>query len=124
MPIHLVLLLLTGAATQDERFFWENDYVGKPVNFYHGAAYQVPVIEDETIKIKCKVRAVSEDPYTIIWDFESFNATTTGKTILVNNTDGDMYAQDTITVTLDGPGEIDDKDITCSWVRSEVSRTK
>ena len=110
-------------STDQERFFWENDYVGKPVNFYHGAAYQVPVIEDETIKIKCKVRAVSEDPYTIIWDFESFNATTTGKTILVNNTDGDEYAQDTITVNISRPAEIDEKDIICSWENGKFSDT-
>ena len=124
MPIHLVLLLLTGAATpQDERFFWENDYVGKPVNFYHGAAYQIPVIEGETVEIKCKVRAVSEDPYTIIWDYENFNANTSGKTVLVNNTDGDEYAQDTITVNISRPLEIDDKDIICSWENGKFSDT-
>jgi len=111
------------AAFQEERFFWENDYVGKPVNFYHGAAYQIPVIEGETVDIKCKVRAVSEDPYTIIWDYENFHANTTGKTVLVNNTDGDEYAQDTITVNIDRPADIDDKDIICSWENGKFSDT-
>ena len=110
-------------STDQERFFWENDYVGKPVNFYHGAAYQIPVIEGETVEIKCKVRAVSEDPYTIIWDYENFNANTSGKTVLVNNTDGDEYAQDTITVNIDRPADIDDKDIICSWENGKFSDT-
>ena len=89
----LLLILLNFVASEEERFFWENDYVGKPVNFYHGAAYQIPVIEGDIAEIQCKVRAVSEDPYTIIWDSENFHANTTGKTVLVNNTDGDEYAQ-------------------------------
>merc|ERR1712183_909265 len=112
---------LTGG--EEERFFWENEDVGKPVNFYHGAAYQIPVIEGEIVKIDCKVRAVSEDPYTIIWDFENFHANTTGKTVLVNNTDGDEFAQDTITVNIDNPIDIDDKDIICSWENGKFSDT-
>ena len=43
-------IFLNFTASQEERFFWENDYVGKPVNFYHGAAYQIPVIEGEKVK--------------------------------------------------------------------------
>merc|ERR1712154_425724 len=74
-------------------------------------------------EIDCKVRAVSEDPYTIIWDYENFHANTTGKTGLVNNTDGDEYAQDTITVNIDRPAEIDDKDIICSWENGKFSDT-
>ena len=115
--------LISITASHEERFFWENDYVGKPVNFYHGAAYQIPVIEGEIVDIQCKVRAVSEDPYTIIWDYENFHANTTGKTVLVNNTDGDEYAQDTITVTIDNPADIDDRDIICSWENGKFSDT-
>ena len=81
------------------------------------------MIEGETVDIKCKVRAVSEDPYTIIWDYENFNANTSGKTVLVNNTDGDEYAQDTITVNISRPLEIDDKDIICSWENGKFSDT-
>ena len=119
----LLLIILNFAASEEERFFWENEDVGKPVNFYHGAAYQIPVIEGEIVKIHCKVRAVSEHPYTIIWDFENFHANTTGKTVLVNNTDGDEYAQDTITVNIDNPADIDDKDIICSWENGQFSDT-
>ena len=119
----LLLILLNFVASEEERFFWENDYVGKPVNFYHGAAYQIPVIEGDIAEIQCKVRAVSEDPYTIIWDYENFHANTTGKTVLVNNTDGDEYAQDTITVTIDNPADIDDRDIICSWENGKFSDT-
>ena len=107
----ILFLLVNFTASEEERFFWESDYVGKPINFYHGAAYQIPVIEGERVDIQCKVRAVSEDIYTIIWDYENFHANTTGKTILVNNTDGDEYAQDTITVTIDNPADIDDRDM-------------
>lgn len=121
--IILEIILIQFAASEEERFFWENDYVGKPVNFYHGAAYQIPVIEGETVDIQCKVRAVSEDIYTIIWDYENFHANTTGKTVLVNNTDGDEYAQDTITVTIDNPADIDDRDIICSWENAKFSDT-
>ena len=119
----LELILINLTASQEERFFWENDYVGKPVNFYHGAAYQIPAIEGEIVEIQCKVRAVSEDPYTIIWDYENFHANTTGRTVLVNNTDGDEYAQDTITVNIDNPADIDDQDIICSWENGKFSDT-
>ena len=119
----LFTILLNFAASEEDRFFWENDYVGKPVNFYHGAAYQIPVIEGEKVVILCKVRAVSEDSYKIIWDYESFHATTTGKTVLVNNTSGDEFAQDTITVNIDNPTDIDDKDIICSWENGQFSDT-
>ena len=119
----LFTILLNFAASEEDRFFWENDYVGKPVNFYHGAAYQIPVIEGEKVMILCKVRAVSEDSYKIIWDYESFHATTTGKTVLVNNTSGDEFAQDTITVNIDNPTDIDDKDIICSWENGQFSDT-
>ena len=119
--LELILIKLT--VSEEERFFWENDYVGKPVNFYHGAAYQIPVIEGEMVEIQCKVRAVSEDPYTIIWDFENFHANTTGKTVLVNNTAGDEFAQDTITVNIDNAADIDDQDIICSWENGKFSDT-
>merc|ERR1719225_824435 len=109
--------------TEEDRFFWSAEFVSKPNNFYHGAPSQIPVIGGEKVDIQCKVRAVSEDPYTIIWDFENFNANTTGKTVLVNNTDGDEYAQDTITVTIDNPADIDDKDIICSWENGKFSDT-
>lgn len=121
--IAVFLLFCIRNQAEEERFFWENDYVGKPVNFYHGAAYQIPVIEGERVDIQCKVRAVSEDIYTIIWDYENFHANTTGKTVLVNNTDGDEYAQDTITVTIDNPADIDDRDIICSWENAKFSDT-
>merc|ERR1719479_123922 len=61
-----IIPITSSSTTTEDRFFWENDYVGKPVNFYHGAAYQIPVIEGEIVEIQCKVRAVSEDSYTII----------------------------------------------------------
>ena len=117
------LIIINFAAFEEDRFFWANDYVGKPVNFYHGAAYQIPVIEGEIVEIQCKVRAVSEDSYSIIWDYEHFHANTTGKTVLVNNTNGDEYAQDTITVNIDNPADIDDKDIICSWENGKFSDT-
>merc|ERR1719411_1479352 len=119
----LLFILFDFAASEEDRFFWVNNYVGKPVNFYHGAAYQIPVIEGETVDIKCKVRAVSEDPYTIIWDYENFHANTTGRTVLVNNTAGDEFAQDTITVNIDNPADIDDQDIICSWENGKFSDT-
>ena len=87
--ITILVIFCTTNRAEEDRFFWENDHVGKPVNFYHGAAYQIPVIKGEIVEIQCKVRAVSEDPYTIIWDYENFHAITTGMTVLVNNTDGD-----------------------------------
>jgi len=121
--LYAIMEFILIAAYEEERFFWANDYVGKPVNFYHGAAYQIPVIEDEIVEIQCKVRAVSEDSYTIIWDYEHFHANTTGKTVLVNNTNGDEYAQDTITVNIDNPADIDDKDIICSWENGQFSDT-
>merc|ERR1712062_327578 len=58
------------------------------------------------LNIECKVRAVSEDTYTIIWDYEDFNATTSGETVLVNNTAGDEYAVDTIKVNITNPATI------------------
>ena len=121
--ITILVIFCTTNRAEEDRFFWENDYVGKPVNFYHGAAYQIPVIKGEIVGIQCKVRAVSEDPYTIIWDYENFHANTTGKTVLVNNTDGDEYAQDTITVNIDNPADIDDRDIICSWENGKFSDT-
>merc|ERR1711936_539434 len=81
------------------------------------------VIGGEVVEIQCKVRAVSEDRYTIIWDFENFNANTTGKTVLVNNTAGDEFAVDTATVNIDNPVDIDDKDIICSWENGKFSDT-
>ena len=81
------------------------------------------MIEGEELDIQCKVRAVSEDPYTIIWDYENFNANTTGKTVLVNNTAGDEFAMDTITVNINNPAVIDDKDIICSWENGKFSDT-
>merc|ERR1719225_158518 len=109
--------------TEEDRFFWSAEFVSKPNNFYHGAPSQIPVIGGENVEIQCKVRAVSEDPYTIIWDYENFNATTTGKTVLVNNTDGDEFAMDTITVNITNPAVIDDKDIICSWENGKFSDT-
>ena len=41
----------------------------------------------------------------------------------MNNTDGDEYAQDTITVNIDRPADIDDKDIICSWENGKFSDT-
>merc|ERR1711953_90317 len=109
--------------TEEDRFFWSAEFVSKPNNFYHGAPSQIPVIEGEKVEIQCKVRAVSEDPYTIIWDYENFNASTTGKTVLVNNTDGDEFAMDTITINIDNMDIIDDKDIICSWENGKFSDT-
>ena len=109
--------------TEEDRFFWSAEFVSKPNNFYHGAPSQIPVIGGEKVEIQCKVRAVSEDPYLIIWDFENFNANTTGKTVLVNNTDGDEFAMDTITINIDNMDVIDDKDIICSWENGKFSDT-
>jgi len=111
------------STTEEDRFFWSAKYVSKPNNFYHGAPIQIPAIEGEQLDIQCKVRAVSEDTYTIIWDYENFNAITTGKTVLVNNTAGDEYAVDTIKVNINNPAVIDDKDIICSWENGQFSDT-
>jgi len=121
--VFAILAFIPMTASQEERFFMENEDVCPPVNFYPGASYQIPVIEGEIVEIHCKIRAVSEDPYEIIWDYENSHANTTGKTVLVNNTDGDEYAQDTITVNIDNPGYIDDKDIICSWENGKFSDT-
>ena len=75
------------------------------------------------MEIQCKVRAVSEDPYTIIWDYENFHANTTGRTVLVNNTAGEEFAMDSIEVNIDNPPDIDDKDIICSWECAKFSDT-
>jgi len=111
------------STSEEERFFWSADFVSKPNNYYHGAPSQIPVIGGEVVEIQCQVRAVSEDPYSIIWDYENFNANTTGKTILVNNTAGDEFAVDTVTVNIDNPAVIDDKDIICSWENGKFSDT-
>ena len=88
------------SSTEEDRFFWSAEFVSKPNNFYHGAPTQIPAIEGDELNIECKVRAVSEDTYTIIWDYEDFNAVTSGETVLVNNTAGDEYAVDTIKVNI------------------------
>jgi len=119
----VVLFCTRPSTTEEDRFFWSGNFVSKPNNFYHGAAIQIPVIEGEQVEIDCKVRAVSEDPYTIIWDFENFHANTTGKTVLKNNTAGDEFAVDTIEVDIDNPADIDDKDIICSWENGKFSDT-
>merc|ERR1712183_331038 len=119
----VVLLCPSLSTSEEERFFWSAEFVSKPNNFYHGAPSQIPVIGGEEVEIQCQVRAVSEDPYTIIWDYENFNATTTGKTVLVNNTAGDEFAVDTITVNINNPAVIDDKDIICSWENGKFSDT-
>merc|ERR1712119_165073 len=111
------------STAEEERFFWSAEFVSKPDNYYHGAPSQIPVIGGEVVDIQCQVRAVSEDPYTIIWDYEYFNATTTGKTILVNNTAGDEFAVDTISVNINNPAVIDDRDIICSWENGKFSDT-
>lgn len=119
-----VLLFCPRLSTSEEdRFFWSAKYVSKPNNFYHGAPIQIPAIEGEQLDIQCKVRAVSEDTYTIIWDYENFNAITSGRTVLVNNTAGDEYAVDTIKVNINNPAVIDDKDIICSWENGQFSDT-
>ena len=109
--------------TEEDRFFWDAEFVSKPNNYYPGAPSQIPLIGGEVVEIQCKVRAVSEDPYTIIWDFENFHANTTGRTVLVNNTAGDEFAVDTINVNIDNPADIDDKDIICSWECAKFSDT-
>jgi len=119
----VVLLCPSLSTSEEERFFWSAEFVSKPNNYYPGAPSQIPVIGGEVVDIQCQVRAVSEDPYTIIWDYENFNATTTGKTILVNNTAGDEFAVDTITVNINNPAVIDDKDIICSWENGKFSDT-
>jgi len=119
----VVLFCTRLSTTEEDRFFWSGNFVSKPNNFYHGAAIQIPVIEGEQVEIDCKVRAVSEDPYTIIWDYENFHANTTGKTVLKNNTAGDEFAVDTIEVDIDNPADIDDKDIICSWENGKFSDT-
>jgi len=119
----VVLFCTRLATTEEDRFFWSGDFVSKPNNFYHGAAIQIPVIEGEVVEIDCKVRAVSEDPYTIIWDYENFHANTTGETVLMNNTAGDEFAVDTVEVNIDNPADIDDKDIICSWENGKFSDT-
>jgi len=111
------------SSTEEDRFFWSAEFVSKPNNFYHGAPTQIPAIEGDELNIECKVRAVSEDTYTIIWDYEDFNAVTSGKTVLVNNTAGDEYAVDTIKVNITNPAIIDDKDIICSWENGQFSDT-
>ena len=111
------------SSTEEDRFFWSAEFVSKPNNFYHGAPTQIPAIEGDELDIECKVRAVSEDTYTIIWDYEDFNAVTSGKTVLVNNTAGDEYAVDTIKVNITNPAIIDDKDIICSWENGQFSDT-
>jgi len=111
------------SSTEEDRFFWSAEFVSKPNNFYHGAPTQIPAIEGDELNIECKVRAVSEDTYTIIWDYEDFNAVTSGETVLVNNTAGDEYAVDTIKVNITNPAIIDDKDIICSWENGQFSDT-
>ena len=119
----IVLFFPSISTTEEDRFFWSAEYVSKPNNFYHGAPTQIPVIKGEEVDIQCQVRAVSEDTYTIIWDYEDFNAITSGKTVLVNNTAGDEYAVDTIKVNITNPDIIDDKDIICSWENGQFSDT-
>ena len=119
----VVLFCPSLSTAEEDRFFWSAEYVSKPNNYYYGAAIQIPVIGSEELEIQCKVRAVSEDPYTIIWDYEYFNANTTGRTILVNNTAGDEFAMDTITVNISNPAVIDDRDIICSWENGKFSDT-
>ena len=119
----VVLSFPSLSTSEEDRFFWSAEYVSKPNNFYHGAPTQIPAIEGEEMDIECKVRAVSEDTYTIIWDYEDFNAVTSGKTVLVNNTAGDEYAVDTIKVNITNPAIIDDKDIICSWENGQFSDT-
>jgi len=118
-----VLFCLRLSTAEEDRFFWSAEFVSKPNNFYHGAPIQIPAIEGEKLDIQCKVRAVSEDTYTIIWDYEGFNATTSGMTVLVNNTAGDEFAVDTIKVNITNPAIIDDKDIICSWENGQFSDT-
>ena len=119
----IVWFLPSLSTGEEDRFFWSAEFVSKPNNFYHGAPTQIPAIEGDELNIECKVRAVSEDTYTIIWDYEDFNAVTSGKTVLVNNTAGDEYAVDTIKVNITNPAIIDDKDIICSWENGQFSDT-
>merc|ERR1711881_580011 len=119
----VVLFCLRLSTAEEDRFFWSAEFISKPNNFYHGAPIQIPAIEGEELDIQCQVRAVSEDTYTIIWDYEGFNATTSGMTDLVNNTAGDEFAVDTIKVNITNPAIIDDKDIICSWENGQFSDT-
>ena len=57
---------------------------------------------------------------TLDYNNEVFHAYT-GKTVLVTNTDGDEYAQNNLTVRIDRPAVIDNKDITCSWGNGKFS---
>jgi len=99
-------------------FFWENEYLVKPVPYFQGAELKMPVIEGEVVKIKCKVRLGVNVTYNIRWRYSDFDGNNTPTTITGNG--GAELAVSTVTLNIDKPAKIDEKTIGCMKKNSDT----
>ena len=103
--------------TQFQGFFWKNDYLVQPAR--DGDASEIPVIEGEIEEIQCFVRVDNvTTKYTIIWDYESFNATNTNTSIV--GAAGSEHAVSNLTVNIDNPADIDDEYVVCENKKADL----
>merc|ERR1719219_1639609 len=94
-------------------FFWENEYLVKPVPFFDGAELKIAVIEGDVVKIQCNVKVDPGEQYNIRWDYFDFNATDTGTSITGE------HAESNVTLYIDNPAKIDEKKIVCLKLNSD-----
>jgi len=104
-----LLFLCNPSVSQD--FRWVNDYVRKTTDEWDGKTFQIPVIQGEVEHIQCRVRTQSLDTYKLSILDDYFHAETTNTTTV--GTAPDEYAVVNITVNIDNPDNIDDKEIEC-----------
>ena len=122
--VHLFIKILLiysfshSVVSQYPGFFWENEHLVKPIPYIGGAEFKIAVIAEKVVEIKCKVRVDADEIYNIRWDYDGFNANNTG-TFIVGAV-GSEYAVSTVTINIDNPGEIDDKNVFCMKENGET----
>ena len=110
-PISVCFYLLVNPVISQD-FSWKNDYIIKPTSGWDGQTYLIPVIEGEIELIQCRVRAERDENYRLTIKYsEDFHANTTN-TISVG-TAPDEYSVVNITLNIDNPEDIDNKEIMC-----------
>lgn len=114
-PLLVTILLISSffhaVVCQYQKFYFENKYLVKPKNYTDGTVFKIPVIEGEIVTIQCFVRANRDAKYTIDWDYEFFNATYSGTSIVGEV--GAEHAVSNLTVFIDKPADIDQKEVAC-----------
>ena len=92
---------------------FQNEYLVGPIRNRQGTLFKIPVLEREVVTVQCKFSANAFPKHKIDWQYEDFNASNT-RTTIVGAIDGVEYAVSNLTVFIDKPAAIDEKEALCT----------